>query len=212
MDEPAGIKFYEWLADNDLSSEKEEALFRVWNETDGTATKETAVSFISLQTKLQQQRKKKTFRLHLLRYSAVVALLIATGMLLVTMNRQPSEAGFVEYYCRSGQVETFLLPDSSTVWVNSGTLLLYPKSYGKNTRTIYLYGEAGFQVRKNTGLPFVVCAKNFEVTALGTEFDVSAYPDDPYFQDYIDNRKYPGAVGQASAEGSSAECQRAVCV
>jgi ferric-dicitrate binding protein FerR (iron transport regulator) len=93
-----------------------------------------------------------------------------------------AESGFVEYCSRTGQPETIILPDGSSVLANSGTLILYPKSYGKDTRTVYLFGEANFKVQKNADLPFIVKSKNISVTALGTEFDVSAYPEASDFQ------------------------------
>jgi ferric-dicitrate binding protein FerR (iron transport regulator) len=61
-------------------------------------------------------------------------------------------------------------------------MIMYPENYGKKTRTVYLVGEANFKVHKNEAVPFVVKSKNFSVTALGTEFDVLAYPEDACFK------------------------------
>ncbi|WP_373840624.1 FecR family protein, partial [Bacteroides heparinolyticus] len=45
------------------------------------------------------------------------------------------------------------------------------------TRTVYLVGEANFKVKKNSVQPFVVKSGTMAVTALGTEFNVFAYPE-----------------------------------
>lgn len=62
---------------------------------------------------------------------------------------------------------------------NSESILVYPENFGEESRTLYLSGEANFKVLKNKDkIPFVVNAKDFAVTALGTEFNVCSYPND----------------------------------
>jgi ferric-dicitrate binding protein FerR (iron transport regulator) len=182
MEEFARIKFFKWLTDEKLSSEKEDALFRLWNETDNVATKGTLSSFISFQTQWQFRKEKKTATLRIWQYASAAMLIAAFFSLFIIINNHSTDPAMVEYFSMTRQAETLLLPDSSEVRVNTGTMLLYPESYGKKTRTVYLYGEANFKVRKNAGKPFIVKSKNFSVTALGTEFDVSAYPENPYFK------------------------------
>lgn len=66
-----------------------------------------------------------------------------------------------------------ILPDKSTVWINSNTTLKYPVKFNKN-RKITLSGEAFFDVAK-TGEPFYVESEGNKVRVLGTQFNVSAY-------------------------------------
>ena len=84
-----------------------------------------------------------------------------------------------EQYIPDGKTHEFELPDGSRVHVNSGTLLLYPDAFKGDTRTVYLIGEADFKVKKNPDKPFIIRSANMSVTALGTEFNVAAYPEDP---------------------------------
>ncbi|MFV5692999.1 FecR family protein [Flavobacterium sp. LT1R49] len=72
-----------------------------------------------------------------------------------------------------GQRLTFILPDSSTVILNSGSEVKYSSDFGKQ-RDIWLEGEAFFKVTKNINSPFIVHTNDFNVKVLGTEFNVSS--------------------------------------
>lgn len=71
------------------------------------------------------------------------------------------------------------LPDGSLAWLNSETTLRFPLAFAGGDRTVYLEGEAYFEVTRDESAPFrVVCGEKV-VTVLGTRFNVSAYADDP---------------------------------
>lgn len=72
-----------------------------------------------------------------------------------------------------------VLPDGSTVWLNSNSSLKYPTAFEKDQRKIYLaQGEIFLNVTNNDNKPFVVNmgAENIEV--LGTQFNVKHYEED----------------------------------
>jgi transmembrane sensor len=71
------------------------------------------------------------------------------------------------------------LSDGTKVQLNAGTSLKYPVKFlaGQN-REVFLNGEAFFSVTKDKKHPFIVNAENLNVEVLGTEFNVSAYPED----------------------------------
>ena len=71
-----------------------------------------------------------------------------------------------------------LLPDSTLVWLNAGSRLVYSQGFGVDNRDVRLEGEAYFEVRKNEELPFDVRTKELGVTVLGTKFNVSDYHND----------------------------------
>ncbi len=77
-----------------------------------------------------------------------------------------------------GKKTELLLADGTKVWLNAGSRLAFPSKFTKNTRAIYLEGEACFLVAKNEKQPFIVKAGNLDVRVLGTHFNVSAYPAD----------------------------------
>ncbi|WP_142685757.1 FecR family protein [Chitinophaga polysaccharea] len=80
---------------------------------------------------------------------------------------------------RGGQYKV-ILPDGSKAWLNSGSSLRYPVSFGTQSRIMELTGEGYFDVVKNKKLPFTVKSSTLEVTALGTQFNVNTYSNEPY--------------------------------
>jgi ferric-dicitrate binding protein FerR (iron transport regulator) len=78
-----------------------------------------------------------------------------------------------------GQKANVYLPDGTHVWLNSAGSLSYDNN-NKKERIVYLQGEAYFEVSKDKTRPFIVKANDISVEALGTRFDLKAYPDDNY--------------------------------
>ncbi len=77
-----------------------------------------------------------------------------------------------------GKRTQITLSDNSSVWLNSGSKLIYPARFATEKREVYLEGEAIFEVSHNKQQPFMVITHDIEVKVLGTVFDVSAYADD----------------------------------
>jgi len=70
------------------------------------------------------------------------------------------------------------MPDGSGIWINAGSVIKYDQGFGSTNRNLQLSGEAYFEVAKKKDLPFVVRAKGISVKALGTKFNVKAYPEE----------------------------------
>ena len=75
-------------------------------------------------------------------------------------------------------MQNITLSDGTQVMINSESTLLYPQQFTGDSRCVYLVGEANFKVRRDEAHPFIVKSADFQVTALGTEFNVSAYPEE----------------------------------
>ena len=72
----------------------------------------------------------------------------------------------------------FELPDGTTGWLNSGSTLKFPVKFKDKQREVTLSGEGFFNVAKDSEKPFIVKTCNMDIKALGTSFNVLAYPDD----------------------------------
>ncbi|MDR1682239.1 MAG: DUF4974 domain-containing protein [Candidatus Symbiothrix sp.] len=79
-----------------------------------------------------------------------------------------------------GQKANVRLPDGTLVRLNSSGSLTCDNTYNKKERVVYLQGEAYFEVNKDKTRPFIVKTSDISIEALGTSFDVKAYPDDNY--------------------------------
>lgn len=72
------------------------------------------------------------------------------------------------------------LPDGTNVWLNAASSLKYPGSFtALKERRVELTGEAYFEVASNSALPFRVETPQQKIEVLGTNFNVSAYADEP---------------------------------
>lgn len=70
------------------------------------------------------------------------------------------------------------LPDGSRVWLNAVSTLKYPNRFHGDKRVVKLEGEGYFDVAEDRQRPFSVLSKGQEVAVLGTQFNISAYPDE----------------------------------
>jgi ferric-dicitrate binding protein FerR (iron transport regulator) len=83
-----------------------------------------------------------------------------------------------EIIARNGEKAEVVLPDGSTVWINSGSKIRYDDAFNRKQRSVFLEGEACFEVAKDKDRPFVVKTKTMDIQALGTTFNVRSYDDD----------------------------------
>lgn len=177
--------FYRWLVDDEHAKEKDEALQELWEEAKKKG------EFPDLEQSLERwkqtngiaplpKKKGPNLKITLRLWQTVAAvLLIASASLgyLLFKTTEP-QADLVQQFAPLAQMKTILLPDGSRVQVNSGSALLYPKEFTGKNRSVYLIGEANFKVKPDKKHPFIVKTNDFQVTALGTEFNVSAYAEE----------------------------------
>ncbi len=72
------------------------------------------------------------------------------------------------------------LPDSSVVWVKTGSRIRYDQQLGQGPyRELFLEGEAFFDISHNPDKPFIVHTGDIDIRVLGTSFNVRSYDKDP---------------------------------
>ena len=83
------------------------------------------------------------------------------------------------FYTENGVKAKIMLPDSSVVWLNSGSSITYPQTFANDERLVKFSGEGYFEVRKNEAAPMIVTTpRGMKVTVLGTKFHICSYEDD----------------------------------
>ncbi|MCX6168760.1 MAG: FecR domain-containing protein [Ignavibacteriales bacterium] len=126
--------------------------------------------------------QKILFTPHLIKTAASIILFItlSTTLLIVSgiFNKKPKAVIWNENVTEMGQKFTLSLPDGSTIILNADSKLKYPIGFGKNSREVYLKGEAYFNISHNPSKPFVVHTGNLVTTVLGTKFNISAFPEE----------------------------------
>ena len=129
--------------------------------------------------------------LRIFRYAAIFVLLISVPAIIFMMQSKSSDKQLIYTTVAAdfGQISKVILPDSTVVWVNSGSKLTYNNQFSASNRDIQLTGEAYFKVTKNKDLPLVVASGDLRIKVLGTEFCVSAYSEEKDIQVVLEKGK-----------------------
>ena len=140
---------------------------------------------------LQQEIGGKQRMLNFFRYAAVVLVLIAVPALvyILSAGKSNNQVNYTTVAADYGQISKVVLPDSSEVWVNSGSSIKYNNQFPATNRNIELTGEAFFKVRHNVQVPLIVSSSGIHVKVVGTEFSVSAYPEEENIQVVLEKGK-----------------------
>lgn len=84
-----------------------------------------------------------------------------------------------EVYVPRGGEYSLVLADGTKVWLNARSTLRFSYPFD-SLRTVYLDGEAYFEVAHNAAKPFEVKTEENTLRVLGTKFNVRAYKEQPY--------------------------------
>lgn len=118
---------------------------------------------------------------NLYKYAAVALLFTLSTYLILNLKDRESASStdhsFTTIEAPAGSKTMVTLPDSSKVWLNAGSKVVFNNSFGNNNRKITLVGEAFFDVIKNP-VPFRVHTQQYDIAVLGTAFNIQAYPED----------------------------------
>ncbi|MFV0593623.1 MAG: FecR family protein [Draconibacterium sp.] len=171
-----------------------EELLANWNNTNNEFEgKDQSLNHIfeQIQYKIQLEEKKQTKKISLWHYYRQVAAILLIPVLMFSIwyfyntslqgkenvSSNQMAQSWVNITAPEGARVEFMLPDSSKGWLNSGSKLKYPSVFGE-TRKVELTGEAWFDVKHLNSSAFVVSVPAMDIRVLGTQFNVSAYPDD----------------------------------
>lgn len=129
------------------------------------------------------QKKKRTISFRKIGYelakiAAILIIFWGGTKLFETNTTEESIVTYQTLYVPAGQRAELILPDSTRVWLNAHSKLIYPVSFGKGNRQVELNGEAYFDVVHNEKQPFIVKTRQMDIQVLGTEFNVTSYSSD----------------------------------
>lgn len=113
--------------------------------------------------------------------AAAAAILVGTGTLswyAIRASRSTTPpAPLTEITTRPGQRAVLRLADGTRVELGVASRIRYAPTYGTETRTVHLEGEAYFDVTHDERRPFAVHTAYGVARGLGTQFSVRAYPE-----------------------------------
>lgn len=128
--------------------------------------------------------KYSTRRLWTVAASFAAAAVVAVVAVFTYNNKVEPE--MLVAHAPVGEVLTVTLPDSSVVYLNSGSTLTYPKKFATDKRVVSLEGQGWFKVYASKTYPFYVnISEGMSLYVYGTEFDVAAYPQENNIEIYL---------------------------
>ena len=179
--------FVEWLAAPVDEELKDQILQDHWEREYYLSPEDIEKSYKAVRRRIdgpRQAKSVKSVRSLWIGVAAAAAVAVFVTFFAFLPEREESLAviedryvEMTECYVGNGEKQMITLDDSTSVILNSGSLLIYPKEFQGSRREVYLTGEAIFDVSKDVEHPFIVKTPDFSVKVHGTLFNVSSYPD-----------------------------------
>ncbi len=182
-----------WINNEALSEENKEIGFEDWNSFVEVSSSEDDEKFTFLfdnilnKIEAKNRLKKRTtnFISYFSKVAAIILLPVSIYLILNPNEKKPEKIRSVvelsvdslEIIAPIGSRTVVQLSDGTEVYLNYGSTLKYPQVFSDNSREVTLSGEAYFEVAHNPEKPFIVKAGELNIKALGTSFNVLAYPN-----------------------------------
>lgn len=166
------------------NTEISEAMDTVWEEME-----EDEVSSLQHQqyreearlllSRIRKPEKRFSF-IPYLRYVEIVAVILSIGWggFRLIRSNQEKVLTYTEVHVKNGEHKRVILPDGTSVTLNAGSYLRYPREFITDVRRIEMNGEAFFEVTRDEEKPFLIHTKDADVKVLGTSFNVKAFDMD----------------------------------
>ena len=204
-----------WFEESARTSEGKALLLRVWEEMPDESVN-FKIDFDLLLDKIHHEvnltrakkllhiadqnlikyRRRENFKKILIRTAAIL-LLPVLGFALYMSDKYQSvrhgqtsvNSAYNEVLSSEDAITKVTLPDGSIVWLNHSSSLKYPAMFYGNFRSVELNGEGYFEVAQNSKKPFIVKAGEIQIKAIGTTFNIMAYPDEDRIETSLINGK-----------------------
>jgi len=149
----------------------------------------------------QISREKSAFIFFRLKYIAAAVII---ALLSLSISWQISKIKYnnlseleTEIIAPPGQKSMIVLPDSSIVWLNSGSTLSYRADFNHTDRILKLNGEAFFKVHHDHSKRFTVKTGILDVNVYGTSFNIKNNDNDDFMEVTVNE----GLVGLSNING-----------
>jgi transmembrane sensor len=149
--------------------EKSESNFNCFMQS----RKEYDIQILSGSKLLTRNRNKVIPLQWIVGAAATIIILIIGGIYLFNIENNIEQYNTI--IVPAGQRINLILSDNTNLWLNANTEFRYPTEFSKKNRTVYLDGEAYFEVSKDENKPFIVKTSKGDVHVTGTSFNVEAY-------------------------------------
>ena len=164
-----------WLRESKENAKYLKDLQRIYSQANKQQLEKAAPIDVNLEwnkfkNTVQPKASVTLFKSNLFKVAASTVLITTLGYFLWF---SPFRSNNVEIIAQTwGDAVT--LPDKSIITLNKGAVLVYPKTFTDDNRTVSLTGEAFFEITRNETKPFIVNLSQSTVKVLGTSFNINA--------------------------------------
>lgn len=194
-------ELFSWIESSPENREEFIQYKKIWVLTSGAETHQE----INWNPDLVNSGKERPIRrlATYTKYAAAVIIIFGLGMVLQYIAGQKNSPAYTyladtQIEVPKGQMSSVVLPDGTTVHLNSGSKLVYASGFNSGERTVNLEGEAFFNVAKDKKHSFIIKTKSLDFKVYGTSFNVQAYPDDSE----VNTTLVEGSLGVIGKTGS----------
>lgn len=201
-------KVEEWVAASPENAGYFRQAFKLWHSVKDAAADEiydSRKAFGDFRRRVADYQKRRRFARAAGRVTAIAAAVAVVAVSSFSFAKYQHAKTFADIVVESpsGAQSKVTLPDGSSVWLNTGSKIVYNNGFGRKSREIKLTGEAMFDVVKDSRHPFIVLTDNIAVKVVGTTFSVSDYKNsDSVFvalvQGHVDLMKTDGSTEKVS--------------
>lgn len=180
-----------WFMLHGKSHEASLMLYELWKDIDGTSvsdnSEETRKAFEKFKDRLVSSDKSKgkpsVLKSASVRwvYRLAACLLIPLAIFSLWQSKRYYDINHIEWIEKKvdfGGTGFLVLSDGTSVWMNSGSSIIYPEKFSGPKRQVFFSGEGHFDVAKNKRSGFEIKTGESLVRVVGTEFNLKAYPED----------------------------------
>jgi transmembrane sensor len=205
------IDVLRWINADAKNEEGKSWIFEDWNSYQEIGNLEEDEKFTAIFDKIQERIDNNTlensrganktitlpsFTLWITRAAAVLLIPVLTILFYTLSEKRDISDQYanlavdsLEVIAPMGSRTIVQLSDGSMVHLNYGSKIKYPQFFSGDTRKVVLSGEGFFKVAHNPEKPFIVKARNLNIKAVGTTFNVYAYSDDDVIETTLVNGK-----------------------
>ena len=191
----------EWVQEEPMRKETLNELQKTWELKGTLELGDEERAWNNLRYRIEKQKQSEKVRLRSIKrkrkrgrrdyeganmFLKVAAILLVVAGIAIYMyslssySVTESEANKTVYHTitsERGEQVHFRFKDGTKVVLNAESQLRYSNTYGDSTRDLQLTGEAYFKVNHDHPIPLVVYARSARIEDIGTEFNVTAYPE-----------------------------------
>ena len=164
--------------------------------------KEDAWAKIIKKITIPGQNRSLIFQFSRIAAAAIIFFLIGIAFQYYRSGKIPSD--FLNQYATvivpEGQKSMVVLPDGSTIWLNSGSRLKYKNDFNSSIREVEIDGEGFFEVKKDKSKMFRVNTGAIHIEVYGTAFNVKNYKEEKKLEVTVES----GNVGVIKGEAQLA--------